>query len=282
MRSFRFWPDSDIQVEKRKIKANGHHIPLLILKKKNHAGNAPGVLWVHGGGYVTGMKEMVYMGRGESLAKKYDAVVISVGYRLSGLHPFPQGFDDCYAALLYLKEHATELGIRSDQIMVGGESAGGGMCAALCMKARDTGDVNIAYQMPLYPMLDDRDTDSSRDNHAKIWNTRKNHAAWKLYLRKTAKSQTPIYAAPARQTDFSNLPPAYTFVGTAEPFYAETLTFVQRLKNAGVTASVDVYKDMYHAFDMMEPDSAVSQEAIQKFEEHFVYAKEHYFKEQSV
>ena len=121
--------------------------------------------------------------------------------------------------------------------MVGGESAGGGMCAALCMKARDTGDVNIAYQMPLYPMIDNHDTDSSKDNHSKVWNTRRNHQAWAMYLRNTDKTNVPPYAAPSRQTDYSNLPPAYTFVGTAEPFYCETLTFIENLKNAGVEAS---------------------------------------------
>jgi acetyl esterase/lipase len=84
---------------------------------------------------------------------------------------------------LYIKDHAKELGINSDQIMVGGESAGGGLTAAISMLARDKGEVKVAFQMPLYPMLDDRDTDSSRDNHAHNWNTKRNHKAWKRYLR---------------------------------------------------------------------------------------------------
>ena len=280
MRSFRFWPDKAITAEKRLIDANGHKIPILILKRKDHTGNAPGILWFHGGGYATGIKEMVYVGRAENLVKKYGAVVISVGYRLSTFHPFPAGFDDCYAALLYLKEYNYELGIRDDQIMVGGESAGGGLCAAVCMKARDTGDVNIAYQMPLYPMIDNLDTDSSRNNHAKVWNTRRNHQAWALYLRGMDKTAVPPYAAPARQSNYKDLPPAYTFVGTAEPFYDETLTFISNLKKAGVEASLDVYDGMYHAFDMMEPASEISQKAIRNFEEHFEYALNNYFSKQ--
>lgn len=281
MRSFRFWPDKGVSAEKRLIDANGHKIPILILKRKGHTGNAPGILWIHGGGYATGIKEMVYVGRAESLVKEYGAVVISVGYRLSVLHPFPAGFDDCYAALLYLKEHVYELGIRDDQIMVGGESAGGGLCAAICMKARDTKNVSIAYQMPLYPMIDNHDTDSSRNNHAKVWNTRRNHQAWAMYLRGMDKSNVPPYAAPAMQTNYEGLPPAYTFVGTAEPFYDETLNFIRNLKNAGVEASVDVYEGMYHAFDMMEPDSEISKEAILKFEEHFEFAMNNYFAKQN-
>ena len=164
--------------------------------------------------------------------------------------------------------------------MVGGESAGGGLCAAVCMKARDTGDVNIAYQMPLYPMIDNLDTDSSRNNHAKVWNTRRNHQAWALYLRGMDKAAIPPYAAPARQSNYKNLPPAYTFVGTSEPFYNETLAFISNSKRAGVEASLDVYDGMYHAFDMMEPTSEISQKAIRNFEEHFEYALNNYFSKQ--
>ena len=133
--------------------------------------------------------------------------------------------DDCYAALLYLRSHAAALGVRSDQLMVGGESAGGGLCAAVCIRARDEGTVNVAFQMPLYPMLDDRDTETSRDNHGRGWNTRRNHLAWRLYLRGSDRADLPPYAAPARLTDFSGLPPAYSFVGDGEPFYAETVRY---------------------------------------------------------
>ena len=87
-------------------------------------------------------------------------------------------------------EDAGELGILLDQLMVGGESAGGGLCAAVCIAARDKGTVNVAYQMPLYPMLDNHDTESSRDNHGKIWNTRRNHLGWRMYLRENAKANT--------------------------------------------------------------------------------------------
>ena len=77
-----------------------------------------------------------------------------------------------------MKARAAELGVRADQLMVGGESAGGGLCAALCIKARDTGAVNVAFQMPLYPMLDDRETATSRDNHGKVWNSWRIRFAW--------------------------------------------------------------------------------------------------------
>ena len=155
--------------------------------------------------------------------------------------------------------------------MVGGESAGGGLTAALCMYARDRGEIKIAFQMPLYPMLDDRDTDSSRKNHGFSWGTRRNHMAWKLYLRKTAENLSP-YAVPARQTDYRDLPPAYTFVGEREPFYCETLTYIQKLREAGIEAKADVYPTGLHAFDMLLPFRKVSKQAIAAFEENYLAA----------
>lgn len=273
-------PDKDIAVRKIKIEAHGRKIPALVLSQRNaktRTGNAPGVLWIHGGGYILGMKEMVHMGRAVDLVKKHGAVVVSPGYRLAWQAPYPAALNDCYYTLLYVKNHAVELGIREDQIMAGGESAGGGLCAALAMMARDRGEVKVAYQMPLYPMLDNFDTESSRDNHGRVWNTRRNHFGWRMYLGKDAKKAVPPYAAPARQTDFTGLPPTYTFVGDGEPFYRETLDFIENLKKAGVEADVDVYPSDMHAFDMLKPELDISRQAIRKFNEKFEYAKKHYF-----
>ena len=265
-------PDRDILVRKIVI----GRVPALILSPKIQQKDVPGVLWIHGGGYILGMKEMVHMGRAVSLVKKFGAVIIAPGYRLALQAPYPAAINDCYDALLYMKAHAAELGILEDQIMVGGESAGGGLTAALCMMARDKGEVGIAYQMPLYPMLDCLDTETSRDNHGKIWNTRRNHIGWKMYLRGLDSAEIPAYASPARQTDYSALPPAYTFVGDGEPFYAETLAFIDKLKKAGIPAEVDVYHTDMHAFDMLDPESDISKAAAESFERHFAYAVDHY------
>lgn len=264
-------------IRKAVVPAGGHALKLLILLPKGNRHppeKTPGILWIHGGGYAVGMAGMVFMSRAKRLVTSYGAVVISPEYRLAGKAPYPAALEDCYAALLYLKAHAEELGCAADRIMVGGESAGGGLTAALCMLARDRGEVNIAFQMPLYPMLDDRDTDSSRDNHGLSWNTRRNHAAWRLYLREV-EGEIPPYASPARQTDYSYLPPAYTFVGNREPFYCETMTYIENLRKAGVPARVDVYPTGFHAFDMLLPFRRISRQAIEAFEKQYVYAAEH-------
>ena len=212
--------------EKREIPGGDHTVPLLILRlMERREEQVPGVLWIHGGGYQSGSAKEVFATRALSLVVKFGAVLLAPDYRLSRKHPYPAGLEDCYAVLLYMKDHAAELGIRSDQLMVGGESAGGGMAAALCMLAHDRGEVNIAFQMPLYPMLDDRDTPSSRDNHAPVWNTRRNHRAWRRYLREAyGTDAVPCYAAPARREDHEGLPPCYTFVGRSSPSAARRRT----------------------------------------------------------
>ncbi len=250
-------------------KAKAGRVPLLIMRPRDGAKDAPGVLWIHGGGYATGMKEMALVSRAAPLVSKYGAVVISPGYRLSWYKPYPAALLDCYEALRYLRTHAESLGISPDRIMVGGESAGGGLAAALCMYARDLGEIKVSFQMPLYPMLDNFDTDSSKNNHGRGWNTRRNHMAWRLYLRRNAKKGVSPYASPSRQSDYSGLPPAYTFVGDGEPFYSETLAFVKALNDAGVPASCDVYHTDLHAFDLLESKSSLAGQAQAAFEEHF-------------
>ncbi len=270
---------------KIKIQSGKKDMDLYILKptvNKKPTEKTPGILWIHGGGYVTGMAKMIHFSRAAGLVKKYGAVVVTPEYRLAKAAPYPAALHDCYAALKYLKEHADDLGVNSSQIMVGGESAGGGLAVAICMYARDKGEISIAYQMPLYPMIDDRDTDSSRDHNAHVWNSTRNHRGWKAYLGALWEKDVPPYAAPARQTDYSNLPPAYTFVGDIELFYCETLAYIDNLKKAGVNAKVDVYPNWFHAYDLLFPFRKASKKAIAEFEKQYLYAVEHYFAKQKM
>ena len=239
-----------LRTEKRYIDAGGRKMKIIILRPKEQQGKLPGILWMHGGGYMLGMSEMVYFSCGKMLAEKYGAVVVSPEYTLAGKKPYPAALTDCYDALTYMNSHRDDLGI--DRIIVGGESAGGGLAAALCIYARDRKEIGISYQIPLYPMLDCEDTESSRDNHGKGWNTRWNHWGWRHYLDGLYGSgNVPAYASPSRETDYAGLPPCYTFVCEGEPFYVETLIYVKNLQEAGVDAHVDVYKGDIHCFDAM-------------------------------
>ncbi len=267
--AYQLKPDNDIRVEKVRI----GRVPTLIICPTMVPQIDIGVLWIHGGGYMLGMKEMVYMGRAMDLVKKFGVTVFSPGYRLAWQKPYPAAVDDCFAVLEYMNTHKSKLGF--DRLMVGGESAGGGLCAAICMMARDRG-IHVAFQMPLYPMLSNIDTESSRNNHGRVWNTGRNHLGWHMYLRGEAKKAVSPYASPAQQTDYKGLPPCYTFVGDGEPFYAETLKYVQDLKNAGVEAEADVFHTDMHAFDMLKPDKEPAAEAIGCFCNHFRKALENF------
>jgi acetyl esterase/lipase len=275
-------PAKDVVVEERWIpRIDGSRMKILILKPLVTKQNTTGILWMHGGGYAIGTARMVLMSRAKQLVIDSGAVVISPEYRLSVEAPYPAALHDCYDALLYMKNMAKELGINRDQLMIGGESAGGGLTAALSIYARDKKEVAIAFQMPLYPMLDDRMiTHSVRDNNAPVWDSISNENAWKLYLGDLYGKEVPVYAAAAREIDYSHLPPAVTFVGDIEPFHDETVTYIANLRKAGVPADLEIYPGCFHSFDMLAPKAEVSIKAVVAFTKSYNYAVEHYFAQQ--
>lgn len=238
----------------------------------------PGLIWMHGGGYAMGIPEQdnYFI---KSFIRESGCIVVAPDYRLSSEVPYPAALEDCYTALLWLKEHASLYGVRSDQLMIGGDSAGGGLTAALSIYARDRREVSIAFQMPLYPMLDDRMmTESSQNNDAPVWNSRSNENAWKQYLGELyGTDDVPVYAAPARLTDYHNLPPAFTFVGSIEPFRDETIAYMEQLKAAGIPVEYEVFSGCFHAFDLMCKNSSPARQARQLLMKNFRYATAHYF-----
>lgn len=259
---------------------NGSKLRILIYKPLTPGHNAAGVLWIHGGGYGIGLPEMSAV-MSKRLITAGNCVVIAPDYRLSIDSPYPAALEDCYDALLWMRDHAEELGIRDDQLIVGGESAGGGLTAALNLYARDKGEINIAFQIPLYPMIDDRmSSESAKENNAPVWNSDSNRMGWKLYLGELFGKDVPAYAAAARAKDYRNLPPAVTFVGDLETFRDETIEYVNNLRKAGVPADFQIYKGCYHAFDVLCPNAEVSKEAVSFLMKSFRYALDHYFAKQ--
>jgi acetyl esterase/lipase len=260
---------------------DGTKIRVRIYRPLHLKKEVPGVLWIHGGGYAQGTPEMsgkMY----KRLIETSDCIIVAPDYRLSIEAPYPAALEDCYDVLLWMKNHTKELGIRDDQLMVGGESAGGGLTAALTLYARDKGGVNIAFQMPLYPMIDDRmNTESAKENNAYIWNSDSNRWAWKLYLGELYGKEVPAYAAAARATDYSNLPPTVTFVGDIEPFRDETIQYVEHLKQADIPVDFEIYKGCYHGFDIIHPKAEVSKAATNFLMKSFKHAVEHYFAKQN-
>lgn len=261
---------------------DGTELRLLIVSPKRRQNGVPGLLWIHGGGYAVGMPEQdkAYM---ERFVQASSCVIVSPEYRLSVEAPYPAALEDCYLALKWLKDHAQSLGIREDQLFIGGESAGGGLAAAVTLYARDKNEVAIAFQMPFYPMLDDRFiTASSTGNDAPVWNSKSNELAWRKYLgHLTDKEAVSIYAAPARCTDYNDLPPICSFVGTLDPFYDETVAYVRQIEEVGIKTHFMVFEGAYHGFDVVAPESAIAKMAVDFYMESFKYAVGHYFAPQS-
>lgn len=257
---------------------DGSDMRVMILKPRHRVENVPAVLYLHGGGYMLGYPEgeIPFM---EKLMEQADCIMVSPDYMLALDKPYPAALQDAYSALLWLKSHARSLGANPNQIFVAGGSAGGGLTAALAIYARDMGEVNIAFQMPLFPMLDDRGiTESARGNDAPMWNSRSNSIAWKLYLGELyGSADIPAYAAPARLKDFSGLPPAYSYVGSIEPFCDETKIYFGRLKEAGVPCRLDVYPGGFHGFDTIGENKPLGREARGKLYEVFRFAAQNYY-----
>ncbi|MEV5568522.1 alpha/beta hydrolase [Spirillospora sp. NPDC052269] len=216
---------------------------------------AAAVLYVHGGGFTFGeLDGPSPMARDVCAAT--GAVVVNVHYRLAPEHPFPAGFDDCYAVLCWLAENADELGVDPEKIAVAGASAGGCLSAALCLAARDRNGPRVAFQTLLIPCLDDRaDTPSARAiTDPRFTNDRLVRAMWDVYLGAGRTDVSP-YAAPARADDLSGLPPTYVLTCGADPLRDEGLDYARRLMEADVPVTVRNVAGAWHLFEAYVPES---------------------------
>lgn len=209
----------------------------------------PGLLFIHGGGYVMGTAAM-----GDHFCRRaadhVGVVAASVEYRLAPEHPFPTPLEDCYMALRWL---ARQPEVNAGRIAVAGESAGGGLAAALAVLARQRGEVRPVLQVLSYPMLDDRTTNRiDIDTHGlRMWSPANNRFGWRAYLGPTANGAVPPLAAPARNPDLSGLPRAWIGVGTNDLFHDEDVDYARRLEQAGVPTTLHIVPGAYHGFDLI-------------------------------
>lgn len=227
------------------------NVDLRIYTPEDKADSMPGLLWIHGGGYIVGNLESDDYTL-KQVSTSIGCVVLSVNYRLAPENPFPAGIEDCYAALKWTADKADSLNIDKSRIAIGGGSAGGGLAASLAILTRDRAEVSIIFQMLIYPMIDDRNVSHSSHiiTDPRTWDREKNLFAWRVYLGKEAeKEKVSPYAAASRAEDLSGLPPAYIAVGELDLFLDEDIEYAQRLLQAGVSTELHVYPGATHGFD---------------------------------
>jgi acetyl esterase/lipase len=257
--------DGAFTVEERLVPGpeGAPEVSLLIIRPTGASGPLPGVVHLHGGGMIigdnrTGVLEML------DWAQELPMVVVSVEYRLAPETPHPGPVEDCYAGLVWTVEHADELGIDPERVIVAGASAGGGLSAGVALMARDRGGPVLAGQVLIYPMLDDRNDTPSAVQMAGlgVWDRTSNDTGWTALLGEARGGpDVSPYAAPARAADLSGLPPTFIDVATAETFRDEDVAYAGRIWQAGGQAELHVWPGGCHGFDVFAPQAGISQEA---------------------
>jgi triacylglycerol lipase len=244
--------------------AGAPEILLHIYRPREAARPLPCIYHIHGGGYVAGAaKDLEPVHR--PLAARLGCAIVSVDYRLAPETQFPGPVEDCYAGLAWTIANADRLGVDSTRLGVMGESAGGGLAAALALLARDRGEYRLAFQHLIYPMLDDRTCTSAPHPYAGefLWHAHNNRFGWTSLLGHPPGGEgVSPYAAPARADDLHGLPPTFISTGALDLFLDEDIVYAQRLLRAGVPTELHIYPGAFHAFDMME-GAAVAEQARQ-------------------
>jgi acetyl esterase/lipase len=230
--------------------------------EKTDAAPGSAVLYLHGGGMVSGSID-THDGTLARYVSRTGVPMLSADYRLAPEHPYPTPLNDAFTALTWLSEHADDLGVDRGRIAVMGESAGAGLAASLALLARDRGGPSVVAQILVYPMLDDRTTIPDPEILEFIaWTYDDNVTAWGAILGDRAGGDdVPDYAAPARAASAVDLPPAYIEVGQLDIFRDECLGYAAGLSRAGVNVEFHLRPGVPHGFDAAAPDTDVSRRA---------------------
>jgi len=218
------------------------------------------LLWIHGGGYIL-LEAYLDDAICRRIVDELGITVVSAEYRRAPKHPFPAALDDCHESWRWLQEHAEELGVDPRHALIAGESAGGGLAAALAQRLHDEGGVQPLAQLLFCPMLDDRTAlrdDLSRERFY-VWDNANNWSGWACYLDdEPGLADVPAYSVPSRRESLLGLPPAWIGVGTADLFLDENEAYASRLGEDGVDAELFVAEGGMHSFYTVLPEADIS------------------------
>lgn len=242
------------------------HVRVRVYRPGSGTGIRPCIYWIHGGGFVVGTYDM----NDQLLAQwclQFDCAAVSVEYRLAPEHPYPLPLDDCVAGLSWTHEHAGVLGVDPRRVGVAGASAGGGLAAALALRARNESRHPLAFELLVYPMLDHRQQTESSGWDAPILSAEANAVGWAAYLGDLDRGAVPAYASPTLADDVAGLPQTFLMVGGVDVLLDECVDYALRLTRSGVPTELHVYPGAPHLFDMLAPDTALARRATADLEE---------------
>lgn len=243
-----------------------------VYKPANASGPLPIVVFFHGGGYATGWPERHHAFYQRIMSAR-PCIVVAPSFRLSIEAPYPAGHDDCYDTLLWVRDNADRLGGNADNIILAGNSSGGGLVLSSALRARDSGDVKIAFMMPLYPMIDDRASNWTQLPRNKItWSREHGVLAWHLLLRdirSRKRYEIPAYATPARADNVSDLPPMLGYVGALDILKDEAEKMADRIRQAGVDVTFRTFDGLFHAMEDSAPQTPQAVEVNQWVSDEF-------------
>jgi acetyl esterase/lipase len=230
---------------------------------KDGAPSGPAVLYLHGGGIIAGSVDL-YEGPVSRYVSDSGVSMLSVDYRRAPEHPYPTPVEDCYAGLRWLAANGGELGVDPARIAIMGDSAGGGLAAAVSLLARDRGGPGVSHQILIFPMLDDRNIRPDPEIAPfAVWTYADNITGWAALLGDDVGGpNVPIYAAPARATDLSGLPYTYIEVGQLDIFRDEDLGYAERLGRAGVNVEFHLRPGAPHEFETFAYDTNIARRAV--------------------
>jgi acetyl esterase/lipase len=257
-------PDTVPGVERTDVvtaAADGAELKLSWYRNTTAEPRGSAVLYLHGGGFIVPLLP-AYDGMMRAYTKATGVPMLVVDYRVAPEHPHPTPVEDCYVALRWLADNAAERGVDPSRIAVMGESAGGGLAAAVALMARDRGGPALKQQLLIYAMLDDRTVgpDPTLPPEYLVFNYDDNLTGWGALLgSERAGENVPPYAAPARATHLSGLPDAYIDVGVLDILRDENIDYARRLMAAGVSTELHVLAGLPHGFDMVAPNAEATQ-----------------------
>lgn len=252
----------------------GREIGLRIYKPSNLSQQKlPAIVYFHGGGFVWGLAEF-YDDPCSILAGRTQSTIISVNYRYAPEFPFPAGLNDCYESFCYIQKHATQFNVKGDDISVAGDSAGGTLAAAVCLRARDEKGPIIRSQLLIYPGLEYNLEKKSFREMGKDYILTTDLIDWfySKYLPNKEDRTNPL-AMPLNAKDLSRLPPALIITANYDPLCDDGSDYAARLRDAGNKVKLICYETMNHGFIVYGALSPVAQRNVEEIAAEFAKLK---------